>query len=121
MEKFNNLDDFIQHHGIKGMKWGVRRKTPKKEMSSRVGKNAKRTKTLLDKANGLALPLPAAGALYLQDAVGNMRAKRRITKALKIKPRDVNKQDLRNAVATVRSFNDVTITVDNNTIRLKSS
>lgn len=40
MEKFDNLDDVLQHWGVKGMKWGVRRKSLSK---SSKGQNDNKT------------------------------------------------------------------------------
>lgn len=44
MYKFDNTEEFIQHYGVKGMKWGVRRRYDKFKSKSNAKKLEKKDK-----------------------------------------------------------------------------
>lgn len=105
-------DNLLLHWGVKGMKWGVRKskKDTGKRIKTTIGPSSKRPrKTILDKADGLIVPAPAALALYAMDGISNRNTKRRIAKSLNSKVKDLNKRDLELASAIVRRYYNVTV------------
>lgn len=117
------LKDILQHYGVKGMKWGKQNqkpKAPKRKISIEDTKDTKRTKTTLDKLEGVSVPSHVAAALYVGDAVSKSRTKRRIAKAFDAKPRDFDKQQMKDAVFIVRSLSHLKLTSDGKTVFLHS-
>ncbi len=39
-DSMSDTEEFLEHHGIKGMKWGVRRKNPRRSFASEISKPA---------------------------------------------------------------------------------
>lgn len=67
---FETPDDVLEHFGVKGMHWGVRKKRPKPTAAQRRAKTAQRQKVAGRVLLGIAA---AAYAVSILDAVGNTR------------------------------------------------
>jgi hypothetical protein len=71
----NNFNDYLQHHGIKGMKWGVRRFFNKNRDSNKNKKlRSERSKKISRKIAKGAMYLGASLAIGILGAYGARKA-----------------------------------------------
>lgn len=113
-------EDILQHYGVKGMKWGVRKnKAPKKGMAVTLNAGAKRKHTAMNKAQGIPVPAPIALGIVLTDSLANRKVSKKIAGAFDSNSKDFDKQHLKIATASVRQFSDVTLSVDGKTVDFK--
>lgn len=108
------LDEVLQHYGVKGMKWGVRKadKAPKQNIQVRGTAATQRRNTGfgMDTARALAgtpLFIPVATAALISDSRKQRKAKIKVADALGMSPKDFAKKDLRNAAAIYRELENV--------------
>lgn len=116
-------EDILQHAGVKGMKWGVRKdgKKPKREVKAFINTQTSQRKFNINDAM-YGANTPAALAISVGTSmVKTSRAKKRIAKAFNSKPKDFNKKDLKVAAATVKNYTNVRLTSNGKTIDLKQS
>lgn len=77
----NNVDEYLEHYGIKGMKWGVRRP---------VGKNGRVKKSALPKASELS-------DQELREAVNRMNLEKQYNALAGTKQKSLGKSFLKGA------------------------
>jgi hypothetical protein len=69
---FETAEDVLEHFGVKGMKWGVRKKRPKPTAAQRRARQQRRDKIV----TGVLLTVAAAAyASSILEAVGSTRAR----------------------------------------------
>ncbi len=114
------MGETLQHFGVKGMKWGVRKKDTCNRINTTIEKsNTRPRKTILDKIDGLVVPAPAAIAIYTVDAIARRNAKKRIAKALNVKTKDLNQKDLQLASEIVRRYYNVTVSSGDISVKVR--
>ena len=104
-----DLDDIIEHYGVKGMKWGVRKKPEKKKISVELTKNSR------SKDRSPSVIAPGLGGLAVHLTAKYMEKKRlneAISKSMNTPIKNIDKKSLKTAREAIRNYTDVRIALE---------
>ena len=111
----HKLDEMLEHAGVKGMKWGVRKrdKAPKKTITVQTTRTTEHTP---DKFKGVArslvgtpLALPVGLALSARNISRRSKMKKHIARGLNSRPTDFKRRDLKDATSIALEFRNIKI------------
>lgn len=119
-------EDIMQHAGVKGMKWGVRKKAPKREIKALVNNETRRKPStggvgLVLAVQGTPLAAPMAAGVAIQSFKQGRARKRKIAKALGGRPTDFKRKDLKNASGLVKNYEGVKLVSNGKSVKMATN
>ena len=99
-----DLDDIIEHYGVKGMKWGVRKKPEKKRLIVGLTENSRnkdrRPSYIAPGLGGMAIHLAARHA-------ENKKLNKAISTSMNTPIKDIDKKSLKTAREAMKNYTDL--------------
>lgn len=106
-------EEFLEHYGVKGMKWGVRKARVETRSGTMRSRGYKTNRVAKAAGYGFAATFPIGGWGVLAGAVANNRAKKEMMRAVYNRTlttkKDYSRSDRRKLIKSINNFTDVKV------------